>query len=77
MGVRLEHANLLVRDVDASIRFLQTAFPEFEICHDGTDAKGMRWVHIGTHETYVALNEASVEPEMGVPTEIRWQRERF
>ena len=31
MTARLEHANLCVRDVDAMLRFLQTAFPEFHI----------------------------------------------
>ena len=29
--VRLEHANLIVRDLDGMIRFLQTAFPEFKV----------------------------------------------
>jgi hypothetical protein len=29
MAVRLEHANLIVRDINGMIRFLQTAFPEF------------------------------------------------
>ena len=63
MSVRLEHANLVVRDIDATIRFLQTAFPDFSIRFDGTDPDGTRWVHIGTHETYVALGESTVEPE--------------
>src|SRR5204862_8348937 len=31
MAVRLEHANLTVRDIDGMIRFLQTAFPEFRV----------------------------------------------
>jgi hypothetical protein len=31
MAVRLEHANLTVRDVEGTIRFLQTAFPEFRV----------------------------------------------
>ena len=63
MTVRLEHANLIVRDIDATIQFLQIAFPEFRIRFDGTDPDGTRWVHIGTHDTYVALTQASVEPE--------------
>lgn len=67
MSARLEHANLIVRDIDSAIRFLQTAFPEFSIRSDQTDADGSRWVHIGTNETYIALNEATTEP-----TE-RWQ----
>jgi catechol 2,3-dioxygenase-like lactoylglutathione lyase family enzyme len=52
---RMEHANLCVRDVDAMIRFLETAFPEFRVRHDSTEADGTRWVHVGTDETYIAL----------------------
>jgi catechol 2,3-dioxygenase-like lactoylglutathione lyase family enzyme len=59
MTVRLEHANLSVRDVDAMIRFLRTAFPEFRVRYDTTGANGLRWVHIGTDETYIALNPTS------------------
>jgi catechol 2,3-dioxygenase-like lactoylglutathione lyase family enzyme len=62
MSARLEHANLIVRDIDAAIRFLQTAIPEFAIRADETDPDGTRWVHVGTHETYIALNESTVEP---------------
>ena len=62
MTARLEHANLVVRDLDVEIQFLQTAFPEFRIRSDQTDPDGSRWVHIGTHETYIALNQATVEP---------------
>jgi catechol 2,3-dioxygenase-like lactoylglutathione lyase family enzyme len=62
MSVRLEHANLIVRDIDASIAFLQTAFPEFRVRADQLDPDGTRWVHVGTDETYVALTAATVEP---------------
>lgn len=62
MGARLEHANLIVRDIDAAVRFLQTAFPEFGIRADETDPDGTRWVHVGTHETYIALNKSTIEP---------------
>jgi catechol 2,3-dioxygenase-like lactoylglutathione lyase family enzyme len=58
MMARLEHANLCVHDIDGMIRFLQTAFPDFRVRHDGVDEHGLRWVHIGTEETYVALVEA-------------------
>ena len=61
MGPSLEHANLTVRDVDAMIRFLGTAFPEFRVRGEGTNAHGVRWVHIGTDDTYLALNEARQE----------------
>jgi catechol 2,3-dioxygenase-like lactoylglutathione lyase family enzyme len=62
MTVRLEHANLIVRDIDAALRFLQTAFPDFRIRFDVSDAAGKRWVHIGTDETYIALTQATAEP---------------
>jgi catechol 2,3-dioxygenase-like lactoylglutathione lyase family enzyme len=63
MTVRLEHANLIVRDIDATVRFLRTAFPEFRIRFDGEDPGGRRWVHIGTDDTYIALSRSTVEPQ--------------
>jgi catechol 2,3-dioxygenase-like lactoylglutathione lyase family enzyme len=63
MTARLEHANLCVRDIDGMIRFLRTAFPDFRIRADRTDADGSRWVHIGTNESYLALNAADVTPD--------------
>lgn len=63
MGVRLEHANLIVRDIDGMVEFLQTAFPEFRIRGEGKTPLGTRWLHVGNDGTYVALNEATVEPE--------------
>lgn len=62
MNPRLEHANLVVRDVDAMLRFLTVAFPEFSVRFDGRDSDGRRWVHVGTEASYVALNQATVEP---------------
>ena len=65
MTVRLEHANLCVRDIEGMIRFLQTAFPEFRVRGEGISNDGIRWVHIGTHETYIALGHSKVEPAKG------------
>jgi catechol 2,3-dioxygenase-like lactoylglutathione lyase family enzyme len=73
MTAKLEHANLCVRDVDAMLRFLQTAFPEFRVRADHTDDDGSRWVHVGTDETYIALSSAwepggpPFEPYSGLP----------
>ena len=68
MTIRLEHANLLVHDIDCMVRFLQTAFPSFVIRHDETDADGWRWVHIGTDDTYIALNQAwKIPAEQWIP----------
>ena len=62
MVARLEHANLAVRDLECMIQFLQTAFPEFRIRHEGTNTQSGRWVHVGTDDTYIALNEANQDP---------------
>ncbi len=73
MTVKLEHANLCVRDIDQMLRFLQTAFPEFRVRADRTDSDGSRWVHVGTDDTYVALSSAweagdsHFEPYSGIP----------
>jgi catechol 2,3-dioxygenase-like lactoylglutathione lyase family enzyme len=61
MTERLEHANLCVHDIDAVVRFLRTAFPDFQIRRDAVEPGGWRWLHVGTHETYIALTEANTE----------------
>ena len=61
MPPKLEHANLIVSDVDGMIRFLQTAFPDFVVRWEWTAEDGGRSVHVGTQDTYLALNEASRE----------------
>ncbi len=67
MEIRLEHANIVVRDIEATTRFLGAAFPEFRVRREGTN-EGRRWMHFGTDDTYIALNEASEEPaEKWVP----------
>ncbi len=60
MIIRMEHANVSVRDIDESVRFLKAAFPEFEVRREGLN-NGHRWMHIGTDDTYIALNEATVD----------------
>lgn len=60
MNPRMEHANLCVRHYDEAVRFISTAFPDFEIRHEGTN-DGRRWMHIGTDDTYLALSEAAAE----------------
>jgi catechol 2,3-dioxygenase-like lactoylglutathione lyase family enzyme len=68
MKIRLEHANLAVRDLDGMTRFLQTAFPDFRVRGDGVGPMGQRWRHLGNDRCYLALNEARAEaPEAWVP----------
>ena len=59
MNPRLEHANICVRSIDIMTRFLQTAFPDFRIRSHGISSTGTTWAHIGTDETYIALNLAT------------------
>jgi len=54
MSVKLEHANLCVRDIEAMIHFLQTALPEFRVQGEGISNDWTRWVHVGTDDTYIA-----------------------
>ncbi len=58
--IRIEHANLEVRDVDAMIRFLRTAFPDFRVRGEGKLSS--RWVHVGTDDADLALQQATAEP---------------
>jgi catechol 2,3-dioxygenase-like lactoylglutathione lyase family enzyme len=65
MTVRLDHANVAVRDLEGSIRFLTTAFPGFRVRGSGRSWSGGRWAHVGDDHTYVALMEstaAAAEP---------------
>lgn len=59
MTLRLEHANLAVRDVDAMLRFLCAAFPEFRVRAETTIKLSDRCVHVGTDDTYLAITQAS------------------
>ena len=64
MTIRMEHANLHVRHFDDAVRFLKTAFPEFRIRSESI-RDGLRWMHIGTDGTYIALNETKQDPKTG------------
>jgi catechol 2,3-dioxygenase-like lactoylglutathione lyase family enzyme len=68
MTVRLDHANLAVRDVDAAARFLSTALPDFRVRGAGA-WYGRRWIHVGNDAVYVALYEAgaAATPHAGEP----------
>ncbi|WP_070962458.1 VOC family protein [Vibrio sonorensis] len=58
MKTYVEHANLTVVNLDRTVDFLQTALPDFFVRHQGENSK--RWCHIGTDDTYLALQE--IEP---------------
>lgn len=58
--IKLEHANLVVADIAATLDFVQTAFPEWKIRGKGEmswHGEPRNWVHVGTDETYLTLND--------------------
>lgn len=61
MAARLDHANLLVRDIEGTIRFLRAAVPALRVRGSGGSGAD-RWVHLGTDAFYLALEQATVEP---------------
>ena len=56
MFCRLEHANITVKSIDEGVRFLTAAFPDFQP-RGGHEGEQKRWLHVGTDETYIALEE--------------------
>jgi catechol 2,3-dioxygenase-like lactoylglutathione lyase family enzyme len=66
MKFYLEHANITVNDIDEAIKFLTTAFPDFKVRGKGEselDGVIRKWLHLGTDQTYVALEQISSEEE--------------
>ena len=54
----LEHANLTVRDLDDTLRFLLTALPHWRVRGEGRMdwfGQSIRWLHVGTDTQYLAL----------------------
>ncbi len=58
--VRLEHANLVVEDIEASLDFILTAFPKWKVRGAGENpwhGKQRRWLHVGDDDYYLTLND--------------------
>ncbi len=62
--MRLEHANICVKEFDQMIKFLTTLFPEFRIRGGGVSKKGTKWVHVGNDDTYIALQQSDSDRDM-------------
>ena len=52
----MEHANISVTDLDATLAFIHTAMPDFRVRHDSGPGPD-RWVHVGTDQTYLCINQ--------------------
>lgn len=62
--VRLEHVNLVVKDMTATLDFIQAAFPSWKVRGQGGGewyGKPRRWLHVGTDENYISLNDCGEE----------------
>lgn len=60
MSPRLEHANLVLTDIEPTLSFLSAAFPEWRVRGQGESAwygKARRWLHFGDDDFYVTLND--------------------
>ena len=58
----LEHANLTVRSIEEATRFLKIVFPDSGVRGGGDlhgDPDQGRWLHFGSDQCYVALQENS------------------
>lgn len=57
---KIEHANLVVTDLEGTKKFLTTAFPEWKERGRGTNTwseKERNWIHLGTDDYYITLND--------------------
>ena len=65
MKTYLEHANITVPDLDEAIDFLITIDPEFKVRHRGVSGSKCEWAHIGTDNSYIALQSPYPDAEKG------------
>lgn len=60
--VRLEHINLVVKDIEPTLTFLKTAFPQWRVRGQGDSKWGntpRRWLHFGDDDYYITLNDSA------------------
>jgi len=58
--IHLEHINLVVSDIEQSLKFYQAAFPHWTIRGGGKGqwyGKDRNWLHFGDDYQYIALND--------------------
>ena len=58
--IRLEHLNLVVRDIPETLKFYQAAFPHWRVRETGAGdwfGKSRKWRHFGDDYQYLTLND--------------------
>ena len=59
----LEHLNLVVRDIPATLKFYQAAFPHWRVRDAGESqwyGKERKWVHFGDDYQYLTFNDNGI-----------------
>ena len=62
--VRFEHANLVVKEIEKTLQFIQTAFPSWKVRGQGEmqwQGRPRRWLHVGSDDYYITLNDGANE----------------
>ena len=63
--IRIEHVNLVVNSLDDTLRFLETALPEWHVRGRGDGewyGAKRRWLHFGTDSFYITINDRASGP---------------
>ncbi|WP_223788187.1 VOC family protein [Marinicella meishanensis] len=58
--IRIEHINIVGKDIDQSLHFYRAAFPHWSIRAEGTGewyGKPRRWIHFGDDYQYLAISD--------------------
>ncbi|BDX08467.1 VOC family protein [Planctobacterium marinum] len=56
----IEHVNLVVKNLDNSLRFYGSAFPDWKVRgggHDKWHGKARQWLHFGDEHQYLAFSD--------------------
>jgi len=62
--IKLEHLNLVVKDIPSSLKFYQAAFPHWGIRGGGESewyGHSRSWIHFGDEYQYLALNDNGIK----------------
>lgn len=64
--VRLEHVNLVMKDIQPTLNFLLAAFPQWKVRGEGDmvwgkgeNAVPRHWLHVGDDDYYLTLNDSA------------------
>lgn len=68
MALRFDHVNISVVSIDRTTDFLRVTFPEL-VVRGGAEGQWEEmktaWIHLGTDESYVSINETSAMETLG------------